>query len=154
MARKIERLDAKRLYCEELKEIPEIARLLNVPEKTIYRWKAEEREKGADWDKEREEIRNTSFSGYKKTLKLAIDMIDRMAATGEINAKDADAVQKVGKAVKSLYKEVDNLGNVLLTMNEFAEFMAEREPELLDKLQPYIVEFGTTMSKKYGGSRR
>ena len=96
MARKIERLDAKRLYCEELKEIPEIARLLNVPEKTIYRWKAEEREKGADWDKEREEIRNTSFSGYKKTLKLAIDMIDRMAATGEINAKDADAVRNHG----------------------------------------------------------
>lgn len=154
MARKIERLDAKRLYCEELKEIPGIAVLLNVPEKTVYRWKAEEREKGSDWDKEREEIRNTSFSGYKKTLKLAIDMIDRMAATGEISTKDADAVQKIVKAVKSLYKDVDNLGSVLLMMNEFSEFLSEREPDLLEKLQPYIVEFGTAMSKKFGGPRR
>jgi transposase len=150
MARKIERIDAKRLYTEELKEIPEIAVQLNVPEKTVYRWKSEDKEKGIDWDREREEIRNTSFSGYKKTLKLAIDMIDKMAMTGEIKAADADAVQKVVKAVKSLYKDVDSLGNILLAMSEFTDFLAERDQDLLEKLNPYLMEFGNAMSKKYG----
>lgn len=150
MARKIERIDAKRLYCEELKEIPEIATVLNTPEKTIYRWKSDDKEKGSDWDREREEIRNTSFTGYKKTLKIAIDMIDKMATSGEINAKDADAVQKVVKAIKSLYKDVDSLGNILLAMSEFADFLAERDPETLSRLNPYLMEFGQVMSKKYG----
>lgn len=150
MARKIERIDAKRLYCEELKEIPEIATVLNTPEKTIYRWKSDDKEKGSDWDREREEIRNTSFTGYKKTLKIAIDMIDKMATTGEINAKDADAIQKVVKAIKSLYKDVDSLGNILLAMSEFADFLAERDAEMLSRLNPYLMEFGNVMSKKYG----
>lgn len=153
MARKIERIDAKRFYCEELKEVPEIAVRLNVPEKTLYRWKSEDKERGNDWDREREEIRTTSFSGYKKTLKLAIDMIDKMAQTGEISTKDADAVQKIVKAVKSLYKEVDNLGNILLTISEFTDFLAERDPEMLEKLQPYLAEFGSVSSKKYGNKR-
>jgi transposase len=153
MARKIERIDARRFYIEEIMEIPEIAKRLNVPEKTVYRWKADDKLKGADWDKEREEIRDTSFTAYKKTLKLAVDMVENMANTGVISSQSADAVQKVVKAVKSLYKEVDSLGNILLAIGEFIEFLSERDPDMVEKLQPYLADFGNSMSKKYGKKR-
>ena len=51
MARKLDRIEAKRLYCEEKKEVKEISRLLSVPEGTIYSWKGADAEKGNDWDK-------------------------------------------------------------------------------------------------------
>lgn len=150
MARKIERIDAKRLYCEELNEIPEISTRLNVPEKTIFRWRAEDRDRGNDWDDDREEMRLTSFSAYKKTLKIAVDKLNQIAISGEIDSKQADAIVKIIKAAKSLYKDVDALGNILLAMGEFTGFLQERDIDLLEKLQPYLQEFGHTMSKKHG----
>ena len=149
MARRLERLDAKRLFIEERIEIPEISKRLNVPEKTVYRWKQEDRDAGADWDQDREQVVMTSLSAYKMTLKIAIDQLKAVASSGEINVKNADAIVKMIKAAKSLYKDVDNLGNILLAMTEFTEFLAERDPEILMKLQPYLSEFGTTMQRKY-----
>lgn len=150
MARKIERMDAKRFYCEDLLEIPEIAKRLNVPEASIYRWRSEDKAAGTDWDKERESMRMTSASAYKQALKIAIDKLTSMALSGNIDVKEADALTKIIKSAKSLYKDVDALGNILLAMSEFADFLAERSPETLDQLQPWIQEFGQVMSKKHG----
>lgn len=144
MAR-IEKSDAKRMYCEEGILIPEISKRLNVPEKTLYRWREEDK-----WDQEREAMKMTSFSAYKQTLKIAIDKLTSIALSGQIDVKEADALTKIIKSAKSLYKDVDTLGNILLGMSEFADFLQERSPETLDKLQPWIAEFGQTMSKKYG----
>jgi transposase-like protein len=149
VARKLERLDARRMYCEELIQIGEIAKRIQVPESTVYRWKSEDAVKGQDWDAERETMRMTSFSAYKQAIKIAVDKLTAMAVSGEIDFKDADGLTKIIKAAKSLYKDVDSLGNVLLAMNEFADFLAERSPETLDELQPWIAEFGQVMSKKY-----
>jgi len=154
MARKIERLDAKRIYCEELKEIPEISRMLNVPEKTVYRWKTEDKEGGVDWDKEREAIRNTSYSSAKQ-MTFALNstlgkMIEEIKETGKINATDMYAIRQLILSIKSMEKDVDSFGNIILMMNEFTSFMADRDPDILQKLHPYIVEFGNEMSKKYG----
>jgi transposase-like protein len=150
MARKIERLDARRLYCEELKEIPEIAKQLNIPEQSVYRWRANDKKRGVDWDADRESMRMTSFSAYKQTLKIAIDKLNQIAVSGEIDTKQADAIVKIIKAAKSLHKDVDSLGNILLAMSDFTEFLQDRDSEILEKLQPYLVEFGTVMQKKYG----
>jgi len=150
VARKIERMDAKQLYTEELKEVPEISTKLNVPEATVYRWKQEDKDKGVDWDKEREAIRMTSSSSYKQALKIAIDQLNNVASTGDIDPRKADALIKVIKAAKSLYPGVDSLGNIYLAMSEFVDFMQERDPEELKKLQPFLTEFGSEMSKKYG----
>ena len=91
----------------------------------------------------------TSFSAYKQAIKIAVDKLSAMAASGEIDFKDADGLTKIIKAAKSLYRDVDSLGNIILAMNEFADFLAERSPETLDELQPWIAEFGQVMSKKY-----
>lgn len=154
MARKLDRMDAKRLYCEEMKEIPEISRQLNVPEKTIYRWKSEDLERDVDWDKEREEIRMTSFSAVKQMLRAAVARLSTMVAEIErdqkINPSEVYALRQLILSAKSLQREVDALGNILLAMTEFTEFLSEREPELLDKLHPYLLEFGEAMKKKHG----
>jgi transposase-like protein len=149
MARRLERIDARRLYCEELVAIAEIAKRMQIAENTIYRWKSEDAARGADWDSERETLRMTSFSAYKQAIKIAVDKLTSMATSGEIDFKDADGLTKIIKAAKSLYKDVDSLGNIILAMNEFADFLAERSPETLDSLQPWIAEFGQVMSKKY-----
>ncbi|MEW6060954.1 MAG: DUF1804 family protein [Bacteroidota bacterium] len=153
MARKIERLDAKRLYIEELKEIPDISKQLNVPEATIYRWKSDDKEKSIDWDKERESIRMTSASAYKQTLKIAIDKLNEFAAGGEVDVKQADAIIKIIKAAKSLYKDVDSLGNIYLAMEEWIEFLHQHDPDMLKQLLPLLEQFRQTMSKKYGRKR-
>lgn len=149
MARKLARLDAKRFYIEERIELPEISKRLNVPEATIRRWRQEDLAAGSDWDQEREQIGMTSFSAYKQTLKIAIDQLKSIATTGEVDVKTADAIVKIIKSAKSLYKDVDSLGNILLAMTEFTDFLAERDPDALSKLQPYLSEFGTTMQRKY-----
>ena len=150
VARKIERMDAKQLYTEELKEVPEISKQINVPEATIYRWKQDDKEHGVDWDKEREAIRMTSSSSYKQALKIAVDKLTEIASTGEVDARQADAIIKIIRAAKSLHKDVDSLGNVLLMMQELVDFLGERDADALKTLQPYLTEFGNEMSKKYG----
>lgn len=138
------------MYCEEGKEVAEIAQRLNVPESSVYRWKQDDADKGSDWDKEREAMRLTSFGAYKQTLKIALDKLTKIANGGEVNSKEADALVKIIKSAKSLYKDVDVLGNVLLAMEEWKDFLNARDPETLQKLIPLLVEFGNEMSRKYG----
>lgn len=157
MARKLERLDAKRLYIEEKKEIPEIAIMLNVPEQTIYRWKLDDKEQGSDWDKEREEISMTSFSAAKQMLRALNSrlaaMVGEIEKEKKINPSEVYAMRQLLKSVKEIEKDVDKLGNILLAMEEFTDFLANRAPDLLRTLHPYLIEFGNDMSKKHGRKR-
>lgn len=157
MARKLERSDAKRLYIEEMKEVPEISRMLNVPEKTVYRWKTEDKEQGTDWDKDREAIRLTSFSAAKQMLQAVVtrlgSMVSEIAETKKINPSEVYALRQLLKSAKEIEKNVDSLGNILLAMEEFTTYLSQRDPEMLQKLHPYLVEFGNEMSSKYGRKR-
>ncbi|MCL5266685.1 MAG: DUF1804 family protein [Bacteroidetes bacterium] len=153
MAHKLERIDAKRLYCEENKDIIEIAKLIDVPESTVRRWKSEDGAAGNDWDKEREEILTTSFSAVKQMLRAATSrlasMVTEIQTTNKINPSEVYALRQLILSAKSLQKEIDNYGNIILAMTEFTEFMAERDHEELERLQPFLSEFGSLMSKKY-----
>ena len=153
MAHKLARIHAKRLYCEETKEIPEIAKLIDVPESTVRRWKSEDAAAGNDWDREREEILTTSFSAVKQMLRAATSrlasMVTEIQTSNKINPSEVYALRQLILSAKSLQKEIDNYGNIILAMTEFTEFMAERDNEELQRLQPYLSEFGSVMSKKY-----
>ena len=153
MAHKIARIDAKRLYCEENKEIPEIAKLTETPESTVRRWKSEDAAAGNDWDKEREEILTTSFSAVKQMLRAATSrlatMVGEIERDHKINASEVYALRQLILSAKSLQREIDNYGNIILAMTEFTEFIQERDPQELQRLQPYLSEFGAAMSKKY-----
>jgi uncharacterized protein YjcR len=144
MARNNDRLNAKRLYIEENKEISDIALQLDVPEKTVYRWRAEE-----GWDKDRETMKLTGVSAYKNMMLIAVRQLEEMATSGEIDARKADALNKVIKAAKSLSKDIDKRGNILLGVGEFVTFMREEHSEFLMTLVPYLTEFGTWVKHRY-----
>lgn len=154
MARKFEKMQARRLFIEEMKEIPEIARMLNVPEKSVYRWKSEDKEAGVDWQKDREAVSMTSFSAAKSMLRAVVTRLDSMvkeiAETNKINPGEVYALRQLLKSAKEIQKDVDALGNIMLMVEELTGFMGERDPEMLQRLHPYLVEFGNEMSRKYG----
>jgi hypothetical protein len=156
MARKLERIDAKRLYTEELKEIPEIAIQINVPEATVYRWKNEDKEAGSDWDKEREAIRTTSSSAVSQMLLAAAagmeEIVKELRTKGlaGFDSQKSFALSKLIRDAKSLKKDVDILGNIYIATREFIEFMNERDEDMLKQIQPLLQEFLSSMSNKYG----
>jgi transposase-like protein len=153
MAHKLERIDAKRYYCEESKEVSEIARLLNVPESTIRRWKSQDAASGNDWDKEREALRTTSYSMVKQMMLTLSDRLEKMSeeikASGKINPSEVYAFRQLVLSVKSLEKEDDPYAAIMRFADEYTSYLGEHYPEELQRQQEYIVEFGAAMSKKY-----
>jgi transposase-like protein len=149
MARDIDRLQAKQLYTQDGKTIKEISIVLGVPEKTIYRWKQESDGTDDDWDAIREVLQLTGVSAGKNVIALAVKKLSEMAASGEVDAGKADAIIKIVKVARSLLRDIDKRGNILLGLNEFIEFLRESHPEQLDALQPYIIEFGSWVKRKY-----
>jgi hypothetical protein len=146
MSHKIERIEAKRLYLEENLSLEDInKRIPQVSLASLYRWSAEEK-----WDAEREEVALTAFSSHRTILKMISNKLNEIAKSGVINAGDSDSLTKLAKTVKTLFKDVDSYGNIILAIGELTEFLAERDQELLDKLHPYLIEFGNVVSKKYG----
>ena len=153
MAYKDEKLEAHRLFVEESKSVEEISKLMpKVAIQSIYRWCAD-----GGWQKEKEEISLTSFSAVKSMLQAAVSrmgtMVGEIQRDGKINSSEVYGLRQLILSAKSLQREIDNLGNILLAMGEFTAFLSEREPDLLKKLEPYLIEFGGTMSKKYGKRR-
>jgi len=146
MAHKIERIEAKRLYLEENLSLEEIQnRMPQVSIASLYRWSADEH-----WDAEREEVALTAFSSHRTILKMISNKLNEIAKSGVINAGDSDSLTKLAKTVKTLFKDVDSYGNIILAIGELTEFLAERDQEMLEKLHPLLVEFGNMISKKYG----
>ena len=144
MANKMDRLKATELYVSEGKTVKEISAMLGINEKNLYYWC-----KTDEWDSERETIALTGLSAYKSTLALAVKQIQDMVTSGKVDSSKADALQKIVKAAKSLYKDIDKRGNILLGIGELIEFLRESHPEQLETLQPYLIEFGTYVKKKY-----
>jgi transposase-like protein len=149
MARKLERLEAKRLYVEEGEEVKTIAAKLNVDEKTLYRWRQDD-----GWDAEREENANTSTNAVKQSYRAAISAMEKITKdfekTGMLNSADVQNARMLIKNAKELQKDVDALGNILMAQREWLQFVQERDPELVQKMLPYLNEFKDEMKKKYG----
>lgn len=157
MARRVKQLDAKRLYCEEMKETREISSLLSVSRTAVYRWKAADKERGIDWDKEREENWLTTFRASKQLLRAAaarlVPMIDEIAAKKKISPSEVNALRLLLVSVKEIEgdeKKVDVLGNILSWLREFVDFLIEEDHELSKQLIPHLMRFGEAMKKKHG----
>jgi transposase-like protein len=149
MARKLERLEAKRLYVEEGEEIKTIAAKLNVPDKTLYKWKDED-----GWDDERKENTMTSASAVKQSYRAAISAMEKITkefeTTGKLNSADVQNARMLIKNAKELQRDVDMLGNIFVAQREWLQFAQERDPDLVQRMLPYLNEFKDEMKKKYG----
>lgn len=144
MAYTVEKLKAKQLYTQEGKTIKEIAIVLGLPEKTIYRWKDKE-----DWDKDREALHLTGITTMRETLAHIINELRNIVVNKEAPPGKADELYKLYKMTKDMNKGIDARGNILLGMNELVEFFRTNHPEFLSDLEPYLVEFGSWVKRKY-----
>lgn len=144
-----DRTEAKRLYIEENVGIAEISKRLDIPEKTLYRWRNDEK-----WDEEKEDIANTSTNAVKQSYRAAIAAMEKITkdfeAGGTLNSADVQNARMLIKNAKELQKDVDMLGNILIAQREWTQFLQERDPELLQKNLPYLLAFKDEMKKKYG----
>ena len=168
MARKLERSDAKMLYCQEFKEVPEISAILTVPEKTVYRWKAEDKEQGTDWDKDRESFRRTPQARAQEIFAASInqfnELIDQMKRDGKIDSQALFAVNKSLETFERMMKGQHMYPYILMMVSELTDYLTgeqatitvkckecslSAEVDLLQELVPYLKAFGEAMAKKY-----
>lgn len=144
MAYTIEKLQAKELYTVEGKTVKEISVVLGLPEKTIYRWKDKE-----SWDNDREAIQLTGMTTMKQTLAHIVEELGQIVVNKEAPKGKADELYKLWKMAEGMNRGIDKRGNILLGLNEFIEFLRTNHQEFLADLEPFLVEFGTWVKKKY-----
>jgi len=144
MARSIDRLTARRLYVEEGKTIEQISVSINVPRATLYRWKDEE-----GWDKDREMLHTTSLSALRSTYLLAVRQLEEMVTAGKIDARQADAFNKIISGAKRLSSTIDKRANILDGFEEFVSFMEQFHSDALKEMVEFIIEFRTYAKNKF-----
>jgi transposase len=141
MALNDKREEAEKLYVRQSMTCPQIAGTLGVSEGTVYRWKADAAEKGAafDWDAGRR-VFNMSpremFGIYAETVKTWIVQLQKnpdLLSDGKI----ADAIAKHVSVLQKLDTRSQYLGVALDLIKLASRWLAENQPELKEKIDPY-----------------
>lgn len=148
MARTLERTDAQLLYTQEMKDIKEISGILNVPEKTLYRWREED-----EWDKNREAFRRTPQAKAQEVIVSVADKLsklaDQMQADGKLDSQGLFALNKLLEQADRMNRSQHMYPYILQMTKELTDFLEEDHPELLEQLLPALKKFGERMAKKY-----
>jgi transposase len=141
MALNDKRDEAERLYVRQSMTCPAIAAELGVNEGTVYRWKTEAAEKGesSDWDTQRR-IYNMSprelTAIYSESVKAWLVKIkqnpDLLA-----DSKIADAIAKHISVMQKIDTRGQYLGVSIDLIKVTNQWLAENQPELKAKLEPY-----------------
>jgi len=141
MALNEKREAAEKLYVKGGLTCAAIAAELGVNEGTVYRWKGEAAAKGeaADWDGQRR-VYNMSpremFAIYAETVKAWIVQIKQtpdLLSDGKI----ADAIAKHVSVLQKLDTRGQYLGVALDLIKVANQWLAENQPEVKTKLDPY-----------------
>ncbi|MDR0759382.1 MAG: DUF1804 family protein [Treponema sp.] len=141
MALTDKREEAERLYVKDGMTCPAIAARLGVNEGTVYRWKAEAETKGEamDWDAQRR-VYNLSplemFAIYAETVKTWIVELQRNPGL-LANGKIADAIAKHVSVLQKLDTRSQYLGVALDLIKTASRWLAENQPEIKAKIDPY-----------------
>lgn len=139
-----EQREAEKLYLNG-KKVKEIAIVLGCDPRKIYSWIKKFR-----WKERLVQIEKTpEYIQGILLLKLA-DEVEGLTNKKGISTVEADKIVKIVSSIKSLRKESDMLGNILLAQIEFTNFLSETAPKLLTKLQEHLGSFTNRMVKKYG----
>lgn len=135
------REEAEKLFVKKAMSCPAIAAELEVNEGTVYRWKSEAAQKGDafDWDVQRR-IYNMSpkelTSIYAETLK---SWLIKIKASPELlsDPKIADAISKHISVMQKIDSRSQYLGVITDLIRVTNNWLAENQPELKTKLDPY-----------------
>jgi len=135
---------AEILYVQKGKTLEETSNIIDVSISTLSRWKRE-----GKWDERRKEYLKTPLAIADILAKALMDKINALLETGEFSAKDADSVVKIVKSIKSLQQDYDRLGSVILTISDLVNFLKNRDIKIVEKLEPYLMEFMQEEREKY-----
>jgi transposase len=141
MALNDKRDDAEKLYVRHSMACPTIAAELGVNEGTVYRWKTEAAEKGdaTDWDTQRrvynmspKELTAIYAESVKSWMLKIKENPDLLADT-----KIADAIAKHISVMQKIDPRGQYLGVSIDLIKVTNQWLAENQPELKKKLEPY-----------------
>ena len=141
MALPDKRGEAEKLYAEDGLSRATIAEKLGVSEGTVYRWKAEAAEGGEarDWEARRR-VSNLAPSAmlamYANAVKNLVIEIDRNPKL-LLDPKVADAMAKHISVLKRLDPRGQYKSVALDLLDVINRWLAEHQPELKAKLDPY-----------------
>jgi predicted DNA-binding protein YlxM (UPF0122 family) len=151
MALADKRDEAERLYVRESMSCDAIAKQLGIDKGTVYRWKAEAKEKNValDWETKRR-ICNMSV---KELLGIYAEGIKtwmlKFKETPELfaDSKAADALIKHISALQKIDPRSQYLGVAIDLIKTTNEWLAENEPELKTKMEPHWDEIYEALNK-------
>lgn len=141
MALNEKREEAEKLYVKDGLTCPAIAERLGVNEGTVYRWKSEAAENGeaADWDGQRR-VYNMSpremFAIYAETVKSWIVNLQKNPELLK-DGKIADAIAKHVSVLQKLDTRSQYLGVALDLIKIANQWLAENQPGIKTKIDPY-----------------
>lgn len=139
-----EQRQAEKLYLNG-KKISEIAAVLGCNPRKIYTWIAK-----FGWKERRVQIEKTPEYIQGVLLQKLAQEVEGISRKTGISTVDADKIVKIVSAIKSLRRETDKLGNIILTMTEFMGFITGKDRKLADRISNYLGEFTQEMVEKYG----
>lgn len=153
---------ARTLYVHERKPLTLIALDIDVPERTIRRWKAESQERGDNWDEARAaasiagdglegfmtEVIENFAAMYRATLedlkaKTDIPVDERV----KMFASLADSFNKTVSAAGRIAPRISELGVAMNVLNRLADYIARYHPDAAPALLEVLEPFGEHLSE-------
>jgi DNA-binding transcriptional regulator LsrR (DeoR family) len=155
MAKEGKREEAEKLYVKQSMTCPQIAAELGVNEGTVYRWKAEAAAQGetTDWDAQRRAFNMSPrklVSIYSESLKAWVVKIKQNPETLS-DPKIADAIVKHISALQKLDNRSQYLGVALDLIKIANQWLADNQPELKAKIDPYWENIYQELAKYSAG---
>lgn len=108
-------------------DLASISDLLEVPDRTLARWKAADRKAGMDWDAERSKQLN--WRPDQMVAALRERMQDIVSDRSRDVASIADSVWKLERTIANISGTLDDPDMVLAVLHRFAEWCAEHIDE-------------------------
>ncbi len=120
------RNDARALYLRGA-SVAEIADALDRSERTVVRWRREDRDAGVDWDRQRDERRRKDpYALLGKLEARRQSLVDAEMEPGHW----ADALHKLQRVIDSIRAEVGDVSTILGVLAGYAEHVRDHaEPE-------------------------
>lgn len=116
------RRQAKDLYCRNLLQQQEIAKLLKVTEKTIGRWKRED-----EWERGRAAYTTTKESELRRLYaQLAAINQEIEEGKGFADTRQADVIAKLSSAIKTLENDAGVAATIEVAM-QFLDWLKVRD---------------------------
>lgn len=132
------------LYCEKGLTLTEISERLDLPMKTLSKWKTTPRKGELEWD-ERKRLNLSAIHTMKETITIEMEKILK----GEKSLIDADQLVKLASSLEKISKKI-NPQIIISVVMKLENFMALDDPQEAVRSLPYHKRFIQHVIKENG----